>query len=315
MKGGNLMKKLLIFLMASFIVLLAACADSSSTDSTETESEENAEATDNNEDTDTSEDTDSSDAESNVSLEEVYKKAIERQNEINSMSTEIVMDQKMVFDESGETSEMNSNMNLTADFTMDPVASYMKGTITTFDPLTEENMEMNTEMYMLEDAFYMYDSNSDAWLQLPLEGMESVLGQSTKQLDANEQLKQLESIISEFTIHEEGDEYILTLDVAGDKFTEFVIEQMQLLGSVGITEADEDIVEIVKYDKVNYVLKINKDTYDMTALDLVMHMTIEEDDESVMLEIDSKMTYSNINGIDKIEVPQDVIDNAVNLEL
>lgn len=170
-------------------------------------------------------------------------------------------------------------------------------------------------MYMLEDAFYMYDSNSDAWLQLPLEGMESVLGQSTKQLDANEQLKQLESIISEFTIHEEGDEYILTLDVAGDKFTEFVIEQMQLLGSVGITEADEDIVEIVKYDKVNYVLKINKDTYDMTALDLVMHMTIEEDDESVMLEIDSKMTYSNINGIDKIEVPQDVIDNAVNLEL
>lgn len=315
MKGGNLMKKLLIFLMASFIVLLAACADSSSTDSTETESEENAEATDNSEDTDTSDDTDSSDAESNVSLEEVYKKAIERQNEINSMSTEIVMDQKMVFDESGETSEMNSNMNLTADFTMDPVASYMKGTITTFDPLTEENMEMNTEMYMLEDAFYMYDSNSDAWLQLPLEGMESVLGQSTKQLDANEQLKQLESIISEFTIHEEGDEYILTLDVAGDKFTEFVIEQMQLLGSVGITEADEDIVEIVKYDKVNYVLKINKDTYDMTALDLVMHMTIEEDDESVMLEIDSKMTYSNINGIDKIEVPQDVIDNAVNLEL
>lgn len=301
--------------MASFIVLLAACADSSSTDSTETESEENAEATDNSEDTDTSDDTDSSDAESNVSLEEVYKKAIERQNEINSMSTEIVMDQKMVFDESGETSEMNSNMNLTADFTMDPVASYMKGTITTFDPLTEENMEMNTEMYMLEDAFYMYDSNSDAWLQLPLEGMESVLGQSTKQLDANEQLKQLESIISEFTIHEEGDEYILTLDVAGDKFTEFVIEQMQLLGSVGITEADEDIVEIVKYDKVNYVLKINKDTYDMTALDLVMHMTIEEDDESVMLEIDSKMTYSNINGIDKIEVPQDVIDNAVNLEL
>lgn len=315
MKGGNLMKKLLIFLMASFIVLLAACADSSSTDSTETESEENAEATDNNEDTDTSDDTESSGSESDVSLEEVYKKALERQNEINSMSTEIVMDQKMVFDESGETSEMNSNMNLTADFTMDPVASYMKGTITTFDPLTEENMEMNTEMYMLEDAFYMYDSNSDAWLQLPLEGMESVLGQSTKQLDANEQLKQLESIISEFTIHEEGDEYILTLDVAGDKFTEFVIEQMQLLGSVGITEADEDIVEIVKYDKVNYVLKINKDTYDMTALDLVMHMTIEEDDESVMLEIDSKMTYSNINGIDKIEVPQDVIDNAVNLEL
>lgn len=304
------MKKLLTLMMAMLIVVLVACADSSSTDSTETDDTGDVETSEGAEDVENEE----SDAASEITLEEVYEKAIERQNEINSMSADIVMDQNIVLDESGETFEMKSNSNLQSDFTIDPVASYMHGTVTAFDPMSEQEIELETEMYMLEDAFYMYDSEGDQWLEFPLEGMEAVLGQSAQQIDATEQLELLESIISEFSLEEEGDEYILKLDAAEDKFTEFVIEEMKALQSVGITEAEEDIVNLINYDKVSYVLKINKDTYDMTAMDLVLNMTLEEGDESLVMNTDTKITFSNFDGIDAIEVPQEVVDEAVPVE-
>lgn len=296
--------------MAMLIVVLVACADSSSTDSTETDDTGDVETSEGAEDVENEE----SDAASEITLEEVYEKAIERQNEINSMSADIVMDQNIVLDESGETFEMKSNSNLQSDFTIDPVASYMHGTVTAFDPMSEQEIELETEMYMLEDAFYMYDSEGDQWLEFPLEEMEAVLGQSAQQIDATEQLELLESIISEFSLEEEGDEYILKLDAAEDKFTEFVIEEMKALQSVGITEAEEDIVNLINYDKVSYVLKINKDTYDMTAMDLVLNMTLEEGDESLVMNTDTKITFSNFDGIDAIEVPQEVVDEAVPVE-
>lgn len=304
------MKKLLTLMMAMLIVVLVACADSSSTDSTETDDTGDVETSEGAEDVENEE----SDAASEITLEEVYEKAIERQNEINSMSADIVMDQNIVLDESGETFEMKSNSNLQSDFTIDPVASYMHGTVTAFDPMSEQEIELETEMYMLEDAFYMYDSEGDQWLEFPLEEMEAVLGQSAQQIDATEQLELLESIISEFSLEEEGDEYILKLDAAEDKFTEFVIEEMKALQSVGITEAEEDIVNLINYDKVSYVLKINKDTYDMTAMDLVLNMTLEEGDESLVMNTDTKITFSNFDGIDAIEVPQEVVDEAVPVE-
>lgn len=297
-------------MMAMLIVVLVACADSSSTDSTETDDTGDVETSEGAEDVENEE----SDAASEITLEEVYEKAIERQNEINSMSADIVMDQNIVLDESGETFEMKSNSNLQSDFTIDPVASYMHGTVTAFDPMSEQEIELETEMYMLEDAFYMYDSEGDQWLEFPLEEMEAVLGQSAQQIDATEQLELLESIISEFSLEEEGDEYILKLDAAEDKFTEFVIEEMKALQSVGITEAEEDIVNLINYDKVSYVLKINKDTYDMTAMDLVLNMTLEEGDESLVMNTDTKITFSNFDGIDAIEVPQEVVDEAVPVE-
>lgn len=297
-------------MMAMLIVVLVACADSSSTDSTETDDTGDVETSEGAEDVENEE----SDAASEITLEEVYEKAIERQNEINSMSADIVMDQNIVLDESGETFEMKSNSNLQSDFTIDPVASYMHGTVTAFDPMSEQEIELETEMYMLEDAFYMYDSEGDQWLEFPLEEMEAVLGQSAQQIDATEQLELLESIISEFSLEEEGDEYILKLDAAEDKFTEFVIEEMKALQSVGITEAEEDIINLINYDKVSYVLKINKDTYDMTAMDLVLNMTLEEGDESLVMNTDTKITFSNFDGIDAIEVPQEVVDEAVPVE-
>lgn len=297
-------------MMAMLIVVLVACADSSSTDSTETDDTGDVETSEGAEDVENEE----SDAASEITLEEVYEKAIERQNEINSMSADIVMDQNIVLDESGGTFEMKSNSNLQSDFTIDPVASYMHGTVTAFDPMSEQEIELETEMYMLEDAFYMYDSEGDQWLEFPLEEMEAVLGQSAQQIDATEQLELLESIISEFSLEEEGDEYILKLDAAEDKFTEFVIEEMKALQSVGITEAEEDIVNLINYDKVSYVLKINKDTYDMTAMDLVLNMTLEEGDESLVMNTDTKITFSNFDGIDAIEVPQEVVDEAVPVE-
>lgn len=93
-----------------------------------------------------------------LTLEEVYQKAIDRQNEIASLTSEITMEQVMT--SGGE--EFSIKSDLTMDMTIDPMAIYAKGLSTMVDPATGEEMPMSYEMYMVKDGFFMYDEMTSA---------------------------------------------------------------------------------------------------------------------------------------------------------
>lgn len=282
------MKKWLTILFASLLVfVLAACNSSSESGDDKSSS--------------------GGDKAGELSLEDVYKKALDRQNEIKSMSADVKMDMKMAFDLDGQKSEETTTSTLKMDLTLDPVAVYMKGDV---EALGEKT---NLEAYMVEDGMYMYETTSGSWMKFPMDDAEQVLGLSSDQINSAEQIKELEAFIEDFKIEEKDNEYILTLSTASDKFTKYVLDEMQLNDSLGLSEEEKALAENIKFDKVNYVIKVQKDTFDITAMDMVLDMTIEEDGQSMKLGTDIKMTYSNFDGVKEIKVPQEAIDNAVEL--
>ncbi len=189
---------------------------------------------------------------------------------------------------------------------MDPMAMYAKGTSTMVDPATGEETPMGYEMYMVKDGFFMYDEMSAAWMKLPADNYEQMMGQTANQADASEQLAMLQSFIKDFTFEQNDDQYILTLDASGEKFKDFVLEQVLNTGAVAAE--DQAVLESVTFNDMSYVIVINKETFDTEEFSMVMDMVETTSGESIVM--NTSMTFTNINEIGAIEVPQEVLDTA-----
>jgi len=55
----------------------------------------------------------------------------------------------------------------------------------------------------------------------------------------------------------------------------------------------------------------DKDSYEMKTYDIDMSMTMDVEGQELTIEQDMSTEYKNINSIDSIEVPEDVVDSAV----
>jgi len=123
----------------------------------------------------------------------------------------------------------------------------------------------------------------------------------------------MKSFINEFKFEQTNDAYVLTLNAAGDKFSEYIVEQMQINQMLGTTE-EQKLFDSMKFDKVDYVITINKKTFDITAMDMVLDFTIDMEGESMSISNDTKVTFNNFDGVEAITVPQEVIDQAVEVQ-
>lgn len=292
-----------LMLVCLFALILTAC--NSTATPVEKEEDTSKETTGETNDNTTEEKEDEEPKVSELTLEEVYQKAMDRQNEIKSLTSEVTMEQVMTI----EGEELSVNSDMTMDMTMDPIAMYAKGSSTMVDPATGEEMPLGYEMYMVKDGFFMYDEMSAAWMKLPADNYEELMGQSATQADASEQLAMLQSFIKDFKFEQNDNQYILTLDASGDKFNDFVLEQA--LGTGAISSEDQAVLESIKFNDMNYVIVINKETFDTEEIQMVMEMVETTSGESVLM--NTSMTFSNFNEIGAIEVPQEVLDTATEI--
>lgn len=286
------MKKWLTLIFASLLIfVLAACGD-------------------------TSDDAKSSggDKVDTKDLEEIYEKALKRQDELKSVSADMVMDLNMKLDAGDDSGEMKSTTDFKMDMVLDPVAMYMKGKMSSKGDSEEASFDSIIESYITKDAMYLYDESSKQWMKLPESYVEDALGQTTEQASAKEQLESIKSFIDDFKVEEKGDSYVLTLNAESDKFAKFMMEQMNLADSLQISNDEKELLENMKFNKVGYVLTISKDNYDLTNCDVVLNLTIEQDGQKAIIETAYDIEFSNFNGVKEIKVPQDVIDNAIEME-
>ncbi|KGR75547.1 hypothetical protein CD33_10425 [Ureibacillus sinduriensis BLB-1 = JCM 15800] len=251
---------------------------------------------------------------SELTLEEVYEKAIERQNELKSSSADIKMEQKMTFGNGTESFEMNTTSDMKMDIIVEPMESYMDGTIQMADPETGEDTKLDMEMYMTEEGLYMHDSETNQWLKLPSEQFDAIVGQTANQVDASDQLKQLQTFIDDFKFEQTDSEYVLTMSAASEEFSKFILEQMQISEMIGMAEEEKELFENMSFDTVNYVITIDKETFDIHKMDTVVDMTLEMEGESVTVGTDVKIAFNNFDAIEDITVPQEVIDQAVEVQ-
>ncbi|MGN7477415.1 DUF6612 family protein [Solibacillus silvestris] len=246
--------------------------------------------------------------ESNLTLEQVFEKAMERQQNLKSVHAVATMDQATNVMMDGETMQLTSASNLEMDIQQNPLAMYTKGTVEM--NMGSENYEMPLEMYMTEeDGFYLLNGDTNEWLKLPEEQYTQMLAQAGAQADATEQLKQLEQFVDDFAFEQDDENYLLTLNIEGEKFKQFMLAQMG--ASLGESmEMSGDILANMSFEDSEYNIVVAKDTFDTKEIDLDLKIITNIDGQETTIENDAKIVYSKFDVVKSIEIPNEVKNKA-----
>ncbi len=252
--------------------------------------------------------TDSSET-SDLTLEELFAKTSAASEEANSFHMDMVTNQTMVMG-AAEGMNMDMKIDMSMDMTLDPLAFYQKGQSTFVSEGMEDMPAMETEMYYTPEGIYSYDPMMDAWLKMPAGEMEELEAMMEQQSgDLSGQLEQLEAFQDDFTFEQSGDEFILTLDAAGEEYEKLISEQMdQVMGDIDINA--QEILNGMTINRIYYEIFIDKETLLPNTMNIIMDFDMEMEGESVSILSDIQAEYSNYNGIDAITVPAEVIENA-----
>ncbi|MFJ7972232.1 DUF6612 family protein [Psychrobacillus sp. NPDC096389] len=246
---------------------------------------------------------------SKLTLQEVYDKSIATAEELKSVRAVMDLNQKMNMPSEDTTLEISSKMDM--EYVVEPMQMHQKGT-STVNGLAE-GMPAQTsasESYMTANDFYVYEESAGEWMKFPQEMMTGIMN-AAGQANTTDQLKQIEGYLDEFTFEQDNENYILTLEASGEKFTELVKEQVdEMMQTMGV---GEEIQMDFVINSVNYLIHIDKETFQTNKLDVVIDMDIEVDGEKMNIEQDVKSTFSGFNEVEEIVIPQEVIDNAVAL--
>ncbi|TFD98151.1 DUF6612 family protein [Jeotgalibacillus sp. R-1-5s-1] len=276
---------------ASLALLLAACSDSA-------------------------EPTEGTEEASDMTLQEVFEKSIEASNDISSLKSTMNIDQTMTI--SGEDMTFNTISNSDVEMTADPLAMYQVTTTSMSGEGAEEAMLPETEMesYITQDGFFMYDPASEQWMKFPQEMSDQFLQMSEQQSDPAAQIEALEPFMDDFTFEQNDSSYILTLNASGEKFSEFLIDQAgEMMPDMGMGMSVEELFETTTFEDVKYEIVISKDDYLMESLVLDMTMNMDMEGETMSIKQHLESDYTEYNTVDEITVPQEVLDNAVEMEM
>lgn len=246
---------------------------------------------------------------SKLTLQEVYDKSMEVSEELKSVKVKVDMKQTMFLPDEDMNLDISSLMDM--EYTIDPMQVHQKGTTTMqSSDGSIEAQTMDMETYIIDDALYMYEGTAKQWMKFP-QGMMDQSMITTDQTNPANQLKSIESYLEDFTFEQDNDNYILTLQASGEKFTELVKAQvdeaLQNMGQMEETNLDMTI------NSINYLIHIDKGTFQTNKVDVVLDMDMLVDGEATNMKQNIKSDFFDFNKIDKIVIPQDVIDNAIQI--
>ncbi|WP_143128307.1 DUF6612 family protein [Psychrobacillus sp. OK032] len=246
---------------------------------------------------------------SKLTLQEVYDKSITASEELKSVRA--VMDLNQTMNIPSEENELEISSKMDMEYIVEPMQMHQKGT-STVNGLAKgmPAQTSSSESYMTADDLYVYEESAGEWMKFPQEMMAGIMN-AAEQANASDQLKQIKGYLDEFTFEQDNSNYILTLEASGEKFTELVKAQVdEVMQSMG---AGEEIQMDFDIKSVNYLIHIDKETFQTNKLDVVIDMDMEIDGEKLNVVQDVKSTFSGFNEVEEIVIPQEVIDNAVEL--
>lgn len=248
---------------------------------------------------------------SDLTLEELFAKTTAASEEANSFHMDTVTNQTMLM---GPGMEMDMQMDMSMDMTLEPMTFYQKGTSSFVSDGMEGMPAMEIEMYYTPDGMFTYDPMMDAWIKMPageMEELQAMMSMEQQSGDLSSQLEQLEAFQDDFTFEQSGDEFILTLDAAGEEYGKLIAEQMnQMMGDMEMEVEAQEILDGMTINKIFYEIFIDKETLLPNAMNITMDFEMEMEGESVNIQSDIQSQYSDFNGIDAITVPAEVLENA-----
>lgn len=235
---------------------------------------------------------------SSMSAEELLNKAQEATKELKSYNMVANIDQSMTLN--GEENTSKTNMN--TDIVLDPE-------ISGYQEIKTEAAGASTDIkqYITADAVYMEVEGQ--WRKLPEEQRSQMMAtlESGSNLEAS--FDQFKSVASDMKVTEEGDDYVLTASLSGDKIKSMASD---MLG--GSDEQSAAALDQMNIEEMNLTYALNKETFYPTKslIDMTMSAESGEGDQAMSMSMHMVMdsTISKHNEIEAITVPQDVVDSA-----
>lgn len=239
---------------------------------------------------------------------EVYKKAMKASEEMKSMHARMNIQQKI--DVPSEELSMDSKITMDMDMILEPLAMYQKMNMDMGD-----QGSMDTEIYMTEAGFFMFDPASEQWLKFPKEMSDDMIAQMGGNTDPTPDMEMFKEFTDDFKLNQTDDEYVLTLTAEGEKFNSLIKDAIAESMPAGMEMGEEEVefMENMNVKSLKFEIFIDKETFQTNAfyMDMDMTMTIEGQEMHIIQHMKSNM--SKINEIEKIEVPQKVTENAVDI--
>lgn len=246
---------------------------------------------------------------SEMTAQEVYSKAMEVSEEQKSMHAVMDINQKISMP--SEELEMDSKIKMDMDMIIEPLAMHQNMKMD-----MGEMGAMDMELYMTEAGFFMHDPESGQWIKMGKDMYDEMMAQMGGETDPTLDMEMFNEFKDDFKFEQTDDEYILTLSASGDKFSGLMKELMgsALPEDMDMTEEDAEMLENMDVKSLEVVMYIDKETFYTNAFDLDMDMTMKIEEQEMRIVQKMKSVITKINEIDEIVVPQEVIDEAVDLE-
>jgi len=234
-----------------------------------------------------------------LKAEDIYKKSIEAGKNLNSMHMDMQM--KMALEQDGN--KMNVDSDINADVITKPETAFdMKMKM---DSLGQK---ADMQMVLSKDGLFVKDPTGN-WTKLPKEQMDQILTESLKEsYDPAKQFEQLQQFVSDFQMTESGDAYTFKLDANGEKFKQFVMDEVkkqlesQMQGQEGVDMGA--VLKDMKINTVTYTLEIDKKTFNPRAFAMTMNLEIAVMGQTVKMDMDVKSSFSKFNEIKEIKTPE-----------
>ncbi|GIN12461.1 hypothetical protein J26TS2_23280 [Shouchella clausii] len=287
--GGVFVNKMKWFLLVPFSTLaLAACGS----DNTSGNGGQEAEA-----------ETEPAAETEELTAEDVLVKTSEAMEALDSFRMEMSMDYGMEYE--GQAFEMSIGM--TADMIQEPLSAYLSTTISD----SETGMDFTTDQYMVDDIFYMQNPLGPEWMKYDMS--EDPAFATEMEIDTQEQLDVLKSVAEHIALEEEEGAYVLKVD-GSDEEMNALVESFMEMGQDDVLPTEEDMaLEGFGLKNVTYTIYVNKETYlqEKMVMDFEMAFDDESESDSFSMSGTAEATYSKFNEFDEIDIPQEVVDNAV----
>ncbi len=156
------------------------------------------------------------------------------------------------------------------------------------------------EMYIKDNVAYAKATGQDTWVKSSNNNITTQFDNLKKIANSEKVMEFYKKIAKDFKITEEKGNYILTYSGNGDQFRELMVAIANSSGG----QVKEDAFKNVEFKNVTIKFVVNKDFMPVSN-ETIMEVATKNTEKPTTMKITQNTSYSNINKVDSINVPEE----------
>lgn len=250
---------------------------------------------------------------------DIYNKSVKAMKDANSYNFEIALKQEILFDLQEQQEKMQMNMMVHGSMIEDPLTMGMSISLDLGEGISPELKEFNqaTIQYFVKDQ-HIYMKNpmlGDLWLKEPLDSV----GELSFELDPKYMIENFGLGADYAEITEQGQYYILTIDGKKNNRVEAIFSDLlsAILQNAGVSDeinGSNASSTKAEFNHITLELWISKDTNLQEKMLMEVEIKINDGLDSFAITQSLEIKFSEIGRIPSIDIPSDVLAQAITLQ-